>query len=91
MTRRDRTDEGVEQRRERLARWCALGNRIGWASVGLSVFFFVVGFFNSFPPAIVVIVVLLLAVGAVTMIPAMIFGYGIKAAEREERGEPFRY
>ncbi len=32
-----------------------------------------------------------MVLGAVVMIPAIIFGYGAKAAEREERGEPFSY
>jgi hypothetical protein len=37
------------------------------------------------------VIVGLMVVGSVVLLPAIIFGYAAKAAEKEERGEKFGY
>lgn len=48
---------------------------------------FFVALLSGFPNLIATAMVLLLLLGCVALPPAIVFGYGIKAAEREERAE----
>lgn len=84
-------DDPIAARRAKIAQWCARGTRWGYSAVLAAVVVFVVGFIVGFSDVIVVLVVGLLAVSGALLIPAMIFGYGVKAAEQEERGEKFTY
>jgi len=62
-----------------------LGQRIGYALFGVAIAAFVVGAVTGFTTADVVIVVGALAVGSAVLAPAIVFGYAVKAAEREDR------
>ena len=81
----------VIERRAAIARWCAIGRRVGWGLIALAVVVFAVGAVTGFSDAVIVTVVAALAASAVALIPAVIFGYGVSAAEKEDRGEPFTY
>lgn len=87
----DPTDDPVLARRAQVARWSATAKRSGYLAIVVAMVVFVIGFATDFGPVITTIVLVALAVSAVLLIPALIFGYGVKAAEREEAGEPFRY
>lgn len=81
----------VLERRERIRRWSELGRRVGYGSFALAVVLFVVAFVAQFPGWLVSLVIGALVVGSVTLPPAIVFGYGVKAADAEDRGEPFGY
>jgi hypothetical protein len=81
----------VLERRARIATWCERGKRFGYALYAAAVVLFFIGLATEYTGWLVTTIVVCMAVGAVVLIPAIIFGYGVKAAEREERGEPFRY
>lgn len=85
------SDDPVAVRRARIARWCDVGKRLGYALYGAAVVLFFLGLATTYSTWLVTTIVVMMGVGAVVLIPAIIFGYGVKAAEREERGEPFRY
>jgi len=84
-------DDPILVRRAQVARWSAFAKRAGYAAVGLSVAAFVAGAVTDFNDAVVAVVVGGLALSALLLIPAIIFGYGVSMAESEERGEPFRH
>ena len=84
------TDPVVE-RRARIARWCEIGKRVGYALYGVAVILFFIGLATEYTTWLVTTIVVCMGVGAVVLIPAIILGYGVKAADREDRGEPFRY
>lgn len=70
-----------------MARLAEAGSRIGYSLVGLAVVAFVIGMLTSFAfwgP----VVIACLALTTVTLAPAMVLGYAVKAADREdhERG-----
>jgi hypothetical protein len=52
---------------------------------------FVIGFIAQFPTWLVTVVVALMVVGGIVLIPAIILGYAAKAADKEDRGEPWSY
>lgn len=72
-------------RRARIAKLCELGQRIGYTLFGLAIVLFMVGFIGSYSDLLVTAIVLCLGVGSVVLAPAIVFGYAVKAAEREDR------
>jgi hypothetical protein len=72
-------------RRARIARLTELGQRVGYALFGLAIVAFAVGAVAGFATVEVVVVVACLVAGSVVLAPAIVFGYAVKAAEREDR------
>jgi hypothetical protein len=76
----------VRQRRERIARLAGAARRAGWAFFGLAVVAFVGGVVIGLTGFVVVVVVASLALGSALLLPAIIVGFGVTAAEREDHG-----
>jgi hypothetical protein len=77
----------VRRRREQVARLAALGRRAGWSLFGLAMIAFVFGLVVGLTGLIVVLVVGALALGSAFLLPAIIVGFGVSAAEREDPGD----
>jgi predicted membrane protein len=75
----------VLARRHRIAHLAELGQRIGYLLFGAAVVAFVVAFIVGFSPGWVTFIVTCMAVGSIVLAPAIVAGYAVKAAEREER------
>jgi hypothetical protein len=75
----------VLARRAKIAHWCNLGKRIGYSAYGLAVVLFFVGFAIDFRVWITTTIVVLMVVGGIILAPAIVFAYGVKAADREDR------
>ena len=78
-------NDPVRARRQRIAKYTKLANRVGYLCWGVAVVTFIVGFLGSFNDTISTIVIASLIAGSVLLAPAIILGYAIKAAEREDR------
>jgi len=89
--RRSDLDDPVVRRRESIRRWAELGQRTGYLCFGLGTVLFVVAFLLQFPGWLVATIIVVLVAGSTVLLPAIIFGYGVKAADAEDRGEPFGY
>jgi len=79
------TEDPVLVRRARIARLTDLGQRVGYGLLGLAVTAFVLGAVVGFSGAVVAVVMASLAAGSVVLAPAIVFGFAVKAAEREDR------
>jgi hypothetical protein len=75
----------VLARRARIAKLCELGQRIGYSLFGLAIVLFMVGFIGGYSDLLVTAIVASLGVGSLVLAPAIVFGYAVKAAEREDR------
>lgn len=75
----------VLARRARIARLTELGQRIGYSLFGIAIVVFVIGFVVGYSDFLVAVIVTSLGVGSVVLAPAIVFGYAVKAAEREDR------
>jgi hypothetical protein len=75
----------VRARRQRVARWTQLANRLGYLFFGIAMVTFVIGFLVSFNGAVSAIVVTSMIIGSMLLAPAIVLGYAVKAAEREDR------
>jgi len=68
-----------------VARWTQLANRLGYLCFGIAIVTFVVGFIVSFNATVSAIVVTSMIVGSLLLAPAIVLGYAVKAAERDDR------
>jgi uncharacterized membrane protein len=82
----DPTADPVRRRREEIARLAALARRAGWSCFGLTFVAFAAGLIIGLSGVVVVAVVVGLALGSALLLPAIIVGFGVTAAEREDRG-----
>ena len=78
-------DDPVLARRAALARLAATGQRIGYGLIAVAVVGFVVGQVVGFENrAVTTVVSVALAATVVTLLPAIILGFAVKAAEKED-------
>lgn len=70
-----------------MARLADIGRGVGWLCVFAAVGAFLLGLLTSFDPWGNVVVVALVAC-TLTLAPAIVLGYAVKAAEREDRDRP---
>lgn len=75
----------VRVRRAKIQRLSSTAQRIGYAMFGVAIVAFFVGFFAGFTEAVVSLIVAMLVAGSVLLAPAIVAGYAVKAAEREDR------
>lgn len=85
------TDDYVAQRRARLGRFSATGQRFAYICFAASIVLFVIAFIAGFPTWTVTAILALMAIGSIIFVPAIIIGYGVKSADAEDRGEKFGY
>lgn len=84
----DRSVDPVRARRDRVAHWTLLANRVGYLVLALAVSLFFLAFLFGFTPTMATLVVGALVVSFVLLAPSIVLGYAVKAAERDdvERG-----
>jgi hypothetical protein len=81
----DPSSDPVIVRRRRLARWADRGQRAGYAFFGVAIVLFVVGFVVGFSSGMVTAVVAALVAGSLALAPAIVIGYAVRAADRDDR------
>ena len=62
-----------------------MANRLGYLCFGVAIVTFVIGFIVSFNAAVSTVVVTSMIVGSILLAPAIVLGYAVKAAERDDR------
>lgn len=72
-------------RRARIAKWTDIGKRVGYLLYAIAVVVYFLGLFVEYTPLMTTTIIGCLVIGGVILAPAIVFGYGVKAAEREER------
>ncbi len=84
---REPTDEEVLAHRARLATYVRIGKRVGYGLFAYAVVAFVCGAILGFSVPLVDTIVAAMLIGSILLVPAIVFGFGIRAAERAEREE----
>jgi hypothetical protein len=80
------SDDPVLARRATIARLVSVGQRLGYALFGLSMVLFFYGLVVDYTEGLTTAIVACLLGGSVVLAPAIVFGYAVKAAERDEQG-----
>jgi uncharacterized membrane protein YidH (DUF202 family) len=75
----------VRVRRQQVALWTKRANRLGYLCFGVAIVTFVVGFIVSFNSTVSTIVIVSMIIGSILLAPAIVLGYAVKAAERDDR------
>lgn len=78
-------DDPVRARRARLGSLAVLGQRLGYGAFAVAVVAFFVGVAGGYSVTVAVVVVAALALGSAVLAPAIVLGFAVKAAEREDR------
>jgi hypothetical protein len=78
-------DDPVVARRARIARFVALGKRVGYTALLIAIVSFFIGVATSFPKWAVTVSIAGLAVSCVVLPLPIVLGYGVRAAAREDR------
>lgn len=86
MSPPDPTTDPVVERRARIARLVGLGKRVGYLALLVAIVAFVIAVVAGFPDWAVGVSIGGLVVAIAVLPLPIVFGYGIRAAEREERG-----
>ena len=79
----------VRARRAKVAKYTLLANRIGYLFFAVAIATFIIGFAVSFNAAVSAIVIGSVIIGSILLAPAIVLGYAVKAAEREDRERGF--
>lgn len=74
----------VLERRARMARLAALGQRVGYGALLVAIGAFVWALVAHFPAAAITLVIVGIVLCTVTLAPAIVLGYSVKAAQRED-------
>ena len=79
------TDDPVRHRRAQVQRWVSVAGRTGYAILAIGVVAFFVALATEFNSAMATIVIACLIVAFFLLAPAIVLGYAVKAADREDR------
>ena len=74
----------IRLRRARMARLAGAGRRLGYGSLGVALAAFATGAATGFTTLVVTAVVAALILGSIVLLPAIVVGYGVRAAERDD-------
>ena len=82
----DPGSDPIRARRARVAHLAARARAAGWALFGVAVVAFAAGLTLGLTGLVVAVVVGALVLGSLLLAPAIIIGFGVRAAEREDTG-----
>lgn len=75
----------MRAKRQQIAKWTLIANRVGYMFMALAMSAFVMAFAFGFKGPLVTVVTASLIIGSILLAPSIVLGYAVKAAEREDR------
>lgn len=81
----DAATDPVRARRQRIGRLAATGRKLGFALYGVALLVVVAGLATSFTGTVAATATACLVVGSLLLAPGIVIGYGVRAAERDDR------
>ena len=78
-------EDPVLVRRRRIGRLVDVGQKVGYGLFGFAIAAFAWGLASGWSETATVLVIGSLAVGSVVLAPSIVFGYAVKAADREDQ------
>ncbi|MEX1105890.1 MAG: hypothetical protein WEB78_06800 [Ilumatobacteraceae bacterium] len=79
----------VRARRQKIAHWTLIANRIGYLLFALAIVLFVLAFAFGFNGTMSTLIITAMVAGSILLAPAIVLGYAVKAAERDDRERGF--
>lgn len=81
------TDDPIRAERAKVADLVSKGLRLGSAFYVVASVIFFIGYMTGFTSTMVTLIIGFLIIGSVLLAPAMVFNYGVKAANRADRDD----
>lgn len=75
----------ILEQRARIARLASLGQRLGYLLFGVAIVAFFVGLVVGYGSTVVTVVIVAIVAGSLVLAPSIVAGYGVRAADREDR------
>ncbi len=75
----------VRVRRRQIARWTQRANRVGYLCFAAAIVAYALTFAVGFTGAMSAFIIGAVIVGTILLAPAIVMGYAVKAAERDDR------
>ncbi len=82
---RQYNNDPVRAQREKVRTWVSYGIRSGTALFGIATTLLIMGLLVGLNGVITGLVLACIILGSIALAPAMVFHYGVKAADREDR------
>lgn len=76
----------VHRRRRLIAVWTQRANRMGYLFFGVAIVVFIIALATEFSGAMAALVTASMIIGSILLAPAIVLGYAVKAAEKEDPG-----
>ncbi len=67
-----------------MAKWNQIATRVGYALFGVAIVMFFVALTTSFSQGKVTVITTSMIIGSVLLAPAIVVGYAVKAAEKDD-------
>jgi hypothetical protein len=67
-----------------IALWTKRANRVGYFLFAASIALFIVAFLVDFNDTMVTLITICIVVGSILLAPAIVLGYAVKAAEKDD-------
>jgi hypothetical protein len=67
-----------------IALWTKRANRVGYLLFASSIALFIVAFLVDFNDTMVTLITICMVVGSILLAPAIVLGYAVKAAEKDD-------
>ena len=78
------SSDPVRVRRAMIALWTKRANRVGYFLFAASIALFIVAFLVDFNDTMVTLITICMVVGSILLAPAIVLGYAVKAAEKDD-------
>lgn len=82
----DAASDPVRRRRRAIAIWTRRANRFGYLFFAVAMILFVIALGTTFNGTMAALITGALILGSVLLAPAIVLGYAVKAAEKEDPG-----
>lgn len=82
----DASVDPVRRRRAAIAIWTRRANRLGYLFFAAAMILFVIALGTTFNDAMATSITVALILGTVLLAPAIVLGYAVRAAEKEDPG-----
>ena len=76
--------DAVRARRAMVAKWNAIATKVGYALFAVAIVMFFVALATDFSSGKVTIITTSMIIGSVLLAPAIVVGYAVKAAEKDD-------
>jgi ABC-type uncharacterized transport system permease subunit len=80
-------DDPVRKRRRMIDRWNRVATRVGYLMYLVAIVMFFVALNTTFSDGKVSVITASMLLGSILLVPAIVLGYAVKAAERDDRSK----